>query len=50
MTNDVFFLVMINDMSCELPIYKYIDDCTVFEIIPQSTTSNLQEELDSIQQ
>ena len=40
---------MINDIDCNLPIYKYVDDCTVYEIIPQSsTTSPLQLAIDQI--
>ena len=40
---------MINDLDCNLPIYKYVDDCTVYEIIPRSsTTSSLQLAIDQI--
>ena len=47
----LFFLVMINDLSTSLPIYKYIDDCTIFEVVtPASATSTLQKEVDQINQ
>ena len=40
---------MINDLDCNLPIYKYVDDCTVDEMIPRlSTTSSLQSAIDEI--
>ena len=29
----LFFLVMVNDLSAELPMYKYVDDCTVSEVV-----------------
>ena len=35
----IFFLIVINDFDCNLPIYKYVDDCTVYEIIPRSSTT-----------
>jgi len=41
---------MINDLTTEAPIYKYIDDCTVFEVIPDFSTSNLQTYMNSIKQ
>ena len=45
----IFFLIMINDLDCNLPIYKYVDDCTVYEIIPRSsTTSSPQLAIDQI--
>lgn len=47
----LLFLVMINDLTTEVPIYKYIDDCTVFEIISGfSTTSELQTYMNAINQ
>ena len=47
----IFFLIMINDLDCNLPIYKYVDDCTVYEIIPQSSTmSSFQLAMDQITQ
>ena len=42
---------MINDLSTSLPIYKYIDDCTIFEVVtPACATSTLQKEVDQINQ
>ena len=47
----LFFLVMINDLSTIAPIYKYVDDCTVFEVTSHSSaSSDLQTHLDSINQ
>ena len=40
---------MINDLDCNLSVYKYVDDCTVYEISPRSsTTSSLQLAIDQI--
>ena len=45
----LFFLVMINDLQTTLPLYKYVDDCTVYEIISNSShNSSLQATIDSI--
>ena len=46
----LFFLVMVNDLRSTLPLYKYVDDCTVFDIFLSSTpeSSVLQSELDKI--
>ena len=33
----LFFLVMVNDLSVTLPLYKYVDDVTVFEVVPLSS-------------
>ena len=47
----LFFLVMINDLTTTAPIYKYVDDCTVFEVTSHSSaSSDLQTHLDSINQ
>ena len=47
----LFFLVMINDFTTTAPIYKYVDDCTVFEVTSHSSaSSDLQTHLDSINQ
>ena len=47
----LFFLVMINDLTTTAPIYKYVDDCTVFEVTSHlSASSDLQTHLDSINQ
>ena len=46
----LFFLVMVNDLRCEAPLYKYVDDCAITETIRSSPTesSNLQHEIDHI--
>lgn len=48
----LFFLVMVNDLSTDLPMYKYVDDCTISEVV--STTGMdppiLQQEIDNINQ
>ena len=46
----LFFLVMVNDLSVTLPLYKYVDDVTVFEVVPLSSIEPpvLQRELDKI--
>jgi len=45
----LFFLVMTNDLQTTLPLYKYVDDCTVYEIISSSShNSMLQATIDSI--
>ena len=48
----LFFLVMVNDLSTVLPLYKYVDDCTVYEAISASATdsSTLQQEIENITQ
>ena len=37
------FLVQINDLVTPCPIYKYVDDSTIFEIISPGATSHLQD-------
>ena len=45
----LFFLVMINDLKCNLPLYKYVDDCTMYEIVSRSSpSSTLQSNIDTI--
>ena len=44
----IFFLVMINDLESILPIYKVVDDCTVYEVLPKSAISALQTNIDGI--
>ena len=44
----IFFLIMINDLGSHLTMYKYVDDCTVYEIVSKSTTSTLQTNIDKI--
>ena len=41
---------MVNDLRCEAPLYKYVDDCAITETIRSSPaeSSNLQREIDHI--
>jgi len=36
------FLTMIDDLKSPLELHKYVDDCTLFEIIIQSGTRLMQ--------
>ena len=44
----LFFLVMINDLWTDLPLYKYVDNCTIYEVVPKAEPSILQNELNKI--
>ena len=46
----LYFLVMVNDLTCEAPLYKYVDDCAVTETIKKChlESSNLQCEIDYV--
>ena len=33
----LFFLVMINDLQTNIPLYKYVDDCSTYEIVSKSS-------------
>ena len=46
----LFFPVMVNDLRCEAPLYKYVDDCAVTEAIKKChlQSSNLQREIDYV--
>lgn len=45
----LFFLVMVNDLSTALPLHKYGDNCTVYEVISASATdSSILEQLQLI--
>ena len=48
----LFFLVMVNDLSTELPMYKYVDDSTVSEVMStkEMDSSTIQQEVDNINQ
>ena len=44
-----FFLVMINDLQTNTPMYKYVDDCSTYEIVSRSSpTSSLQANINTI--
>ena len=44
------FLTMVNDLRCEAPLYKYVDDCAVTEAITKChlESSKLQREIDYV--
>ncbi len=44
------FFIMVNDLRCNTPVYKYVDDCVATEIIKSSDleSSNLQREIDYV--
>ena len=48
----LFFLIMVNDLSSELPLYKYVDYCSVSEVVRISKldASKLQQEIDNVTQ
>jgi hypothetical protein len=33
----LFFLIIINDLTTTLPLYKYVDDCTTYEVASRPT-------------
>ena len=43
---------MVNDLSTALPLYKYVDDCTIYEVISATAidSSTLQQEINNIAQ
>ena len=45
----LFFPVMVNDFPAAVPLYKFIDDMTMFEVVsvPVIQTTTLQQEVDS---
>ena len=45
----LFFLVMVNDLrTSDLPLYKYVDDCTIYEVLTKGESSILENELNKI--
>ena len=44
------FLIHINDLRTPCPIYKYVDDSTIFEICNQSRVSVIQDSANIIVQ
>ena len=45
----LFFLVMINDLQINTPLYKYVDDCSTYEIVSRSfPNSSLQANINII--
>ena len=48
----LFFLIMVNDLSSELPLYKYVDDCAISKVVRvcEPDLPKLQQELDNVTQ
>ena len=44
----LLFLVMINDLKLYFPLYKYVDDCTLYEIVGKPHISEIQKDLDDL--
>ena len=42
------FLTLINDLSSTMELHKFVDDCTLSEIITRHETSAMQSEMDSL--
>jgi hypothetical protein len=42
------FLTLINDLSSTMNLHKFVDDCTLSEIIDRHETSTMQNEMDSL--
>jgi hypothetical protein len=48
----LFFLVMVNDLKIQLPLYKYVDDCALPEVVIVDKSESLipQHEVDNVNQ
>ena len=45
----LFFLLMINDLTTTHPLYKYVDDCSTYEVVSRpACNSTLQLDIDMI--
>ena len=42
------FIMFINDLTTTAPIYKYVDDSTIFEVCQEGDTSQIQESVDLV--
>ena len=42
------FITFINDLTTTAPIYKYVDDSTIFEVCQEGDTSQIQESVDMV--
>ena len=42
------FLTLINDLQSALQLHKFVDDCTLSEVLSKLATSAVQQELDAI--
>ena len=40
---------MINDMDVEAPMWKYVDDTSILEIVSKDSSSNIQASVDSFE-
>ena len=41
-----YFLLYVNDLEANVPLYKYVDDSTLFEICNTTDVSVMQESID----
>ena len=46
----LFFLVLSNDLTTNLPLYKYMDDCSIFKTVSPCFTSSFQNGVNQINQ
>ena len=42
------FLTLINDLKSTLNLHKFVDDCTLSEILPRFAVSSMQPEIDDL--
>ena len=42
------FIMFINDLTTTAPIYKYVDDSTMFEVCQEGDTTQIQESVDMV--
>ena len=42
------FIMFINDLTTTAPIYKYVDDSTIFEVCQEGDTTQIQESVDMV--
>ena len=42
------FIMFINDLPTTAPIYKYVDDSTIFEVCQEGDTTQIQESVDMV--
>ena len=42
------FLLYVNDLESHVPLYKYVDDSTLFEICSTTDVSVMQESIDKV--
>jgi hypothetical protein len=44
------FLTLINDLISEINFYKFVDDCTMSEILPRFGSSMMQNQIDELKE